>query len=105
MRRSLVAALGFAGALALPAVALAGVDDAGLAPVDPSSPSAEGISDLYWFILAFSTLIFLVVTVPLVVFAIRFRSRGRRDVEGPQIHGSTRLELAWTAAPVVILVL
>jgi cytochrome c oxidase subunit 2 len=55
--------------------------------------------------LAFAVLIFLVVAVPLVVFAARFRSRGRSDVEGPQIHGSTRLELAWTAAPVVILVL
>ncbi len=95
-----------AGALALPAVALADAGDAGLAPTDPSSPSAEGISDLYWFILAFSVAIFLAVTVPLVVFAVRYRSRGRRrEHEGPQVHGSTRLELAWTAGPVVILVL
>jgi cytochrome c oxidase subunit 2 len=95
-----------AGALAVPAVALADAGDAGLAPVDPSSPSAEGISALYWFILAFSAVIFLVVIIPLVWFAVRYRSRGRRrDVEGPQVHGSTRLEIAWTIGPVVILVL
>ena len=43
--------------------------------------------------------------VPLIYFVVRFRSRGRpRTVDGPQIHGSTRLELAWTVAPVLILV-
>jgi cytochrome c oxidase subunit II len=95
-----------AGALAVPAVALADAGDAGLAPVDPSSPSAHGISAIYWFILVFAALIWLVVTIPLVLFAVRYRNRsGRRDVDGPQVHGSTRLELAWTAGPVVILVL
>ncbi len=95
-----------AGALALPAVALADAGDAGLAPVDPSSPSAHGISDIYWFIMAFAVAIFLVVTIPLVVFAVRYRSRtGNRENEGPQVHGSTRLEIAWTIVPVVILVL
>jgi cytochrome c oxidase subunit II len=35
---------------------------------------------------------------------IRYRRRGRpRSVEGPQIHGATRLELIWTAVPVLIL--
>jgi cytochrome c oxidase subunit 2 len=35
---------------------------------------------------------------------VRYR-RGRRarDAEGPQVHGATRLELIWTAVPVVIL--
>lgn len=90
------------GALAFPAVALA---DSGVGPVDPSSPGAEGIADIYWFILAFAGGIFVVVFVPLVFFTIRFRSRGRpREVEGPEIHGATRLELAWTAIPVLILV-
>ena len=89
--------------LLVPAPALA--DDPGLGPVDPSSPNAERIADIYWFILAFAGGIFLVVFIPLVVFTVRFRSRGRpREVEGPQIHGATRLELAWTAIPVLVLV-
>ena len=46
----------------------------------------------------------LAVAVPLTIFVIRYRSRGRaRTVEGPQIHGSTKLEIAWTLVPVVIL--
>jgi cytochrome c oxidase subunit 2 len=35
---------------------------------------------------------------------VRVRNRGRsRTLEGPEIHGATRLELIWTAIPVVIL--
>ena len=35
---------------------------------------------------------------------MKYRSRGRpRTVEGAQVHGHTRLELIWTAIPVVIL--
>ncbi|HZT45386.1 MAG TPA: cytochrome c oxidase subunit II, partial [Gaiellaceae bacterium] len=40
----------------------------------------------------------------LVIFVWKYRSRGRpRTVEGAQVHGHTRLELIWTAAPIVIL--
>ena len=105
VRRSLAASLVVLGALALPAAALGDADDAGLAPIDPSSPNADGISDIYWFILVLAAIVFFAVTIPLVYFIVRFRSRGRsRRIEGPQIHGSTRLELAWTAAPVLILI-
>ncbi len=90
-------------ALAFPLTAAAG--NGGFAPPDPSSPSAERIADLYWLILAFAGLVFFSVAVPLAIFIVRFRSRGRaRTVEGPQIRGNTSLELAWTIAPVLILV-
>jgi cytochrome c oxidase subunit 2 len=40
----------------------------------------------------------------LVVFIWKYRSRGRaRTVEGPQVHGQTRLEIIWTVIPVLIL--
>ena len=84
----------------------AAADDAGLAPVDPVSTGAEGISDTYFLILGFSTFIFLLVTGSLLLFVVRYRSRGRpREIEGPQMRGHTRLELAWTALPVVILII
>ena len=71
----------------------------------PSSENAEGVQQLYVFIGAFASAIFLVVTVPLVLFMVRFRSKTRdRTVEGPQIRGHTRLELVWTAIPVLILI-
>lgn len=77
----------------------------GLTPLAPSSDNAEGVQQVYVFIGAFASAIFLVVTVPLALFTIRFRSRTRdRTVEGPQIRGHARLELVWTAIPVLILV-
>jgi cytochrome c oxidase subunit 2 len=76
----------------------------GLVPVDPGSGNAEGIRDVYVYVGAFVSLVFLAVTVPLALFVIRFRSKtGDRTVEGPQIRGNSNLELAWTVAPVLIL--
>ncbi|MBA3366089.1 MAG: cytochrome c oxidase subunit II [Actinobacteria bacterium] len=76
----------------------------GLTPVDQKSPNVERSTDIYYLILGFSGLIMLLVTVPLLIFIVRYRGRGRsREVEGAQIRGNTRLELAWTALPVLIL--
>ena len=41
---------------------------------------------------------------PAVAFIVKYRSRGRdRTVEGSQVHGHTRIELIWTAIPIVII--
>ena len=89
-------------ALALAGAAVAG--NGGIAPLAPASPNEGGIRSIYWLILGFTGFIFLVVEVALVVFIVRYRSRGRgREVEGPQVIGHTNLELAWTAGPVLIL--
>jgi cytochrome c oxidase subunit II len=101
VRRS-VFVLSVTFALVLAGTAVAG--NGGLAPPSPGSPNAANIRDIYWLILAVSVAIFLLVGGALLVFVIRYRSRGRpRELEGPQIRGHTNLELAWTAAPVVIL--
>jgi cytochrome c oxidase subunit 2 len=98
--------LALAGALtalllvAAPALAANG----GFSPVEPESPQAEEISDTFWFISIFIIAIFVLVEGLLIVFVVRYRRRGRpRDADGPQVHGSTKLELMWTAAPVLIL--
>jgi cytochrome c oxidase subunit 2 len=91
----LVLALVFAG------TALAG--SGGVAP-PARSPNAHGIRDLYWLLIGITGVIFVLVEGALVLFVIRFRSRGRpREVEGPQIRGHQRLELIWTGIPVLIL--
>jgi cytochrome c oxidase subunit 2 len=78
----------------------------GLTPADPDSPNTERIADVFWFITFWAAIVLLSVAIPLVYFVWRYRSRGRpREVEGPQIHGSTRLEIAWTLVPVAILVI
>jgi cytochrome c oxidase subunit II len=101
VRRS-VSVLSVAFALVLAGTAYAG--NGGLAPPAPASPDAANIRDIYWLILAVSAAIFVLVAGLLLVFIVRYRSRGRpRELEAPQVHGHTNLELAWTAAPVVIL--
>jgi cytochrome c oxidase subunit 2 len=89
-------------ALAFAHVAVAG--NGGFAPVQPHSPNAHRINEAYFLILGITAGIFVIVESLLVVFIIRYRNRGRaRDAEGPQVHGHTRLELIWTAIPVLIL--
>lgn len=102
--------------VALPAVALAFLAPAatalaqgtrgGFAPIEPQSVNASRIEDVYWFIAAVAIFVFALVTIPLLVFVVRFRSRGRpRTVEGPQIRGNTAFEIAWTLVPVVLVAL
>ncbi len=101
-RKTIVLVLALGAALALVGVAFAG--NGGFAPVTPESPNADRIKQSYLWIAAFALAIFVVVEGALVWFVVRYR-RGRRarTVEGPQIHGATRLELIWTAIPIVIL--
>jgi cytochrome c oxidase subunit 2 len=100
-RKLLVLVLVLGASLAFTAVAFAG--NGGFAPETPHSPNASRINDSYKLIAVFTGLIFLIVEGALVWFVIRYRNRGRpRAAEGPQIHAHTRLELIWTAVPVLI---
>ncbi len=91
-------------ALLVAAPAVAG--NGGIAPIAPHSPNAKSITDAWWFITAFILVVFVGVEGLLLAFVIRYRRRkGRpRDEDGPQIHGSSRLENMWTLIPVAILV-
>jgi cytochrome c oxidase subunit II len=88
-------------------LATAGVATAangGFTPPEPASPNAHHIQHAYYLILGFTSAIFVLVETLLVVFVVKYRSRGRaRAVEGAQVLGHTRLEPIWTAVPVVIL--
>jgi cytochrome c oxidase subunit II len=89
------------------ALATAGVATAangGFTPPEAHSPNAEHINSAYYLVLIFTSVIFVIVEVALVVFIWRYRSRGRsREIEGVQVHGHTRLEVIWTVVPVIIL--
>jgi cytochrome c oxidase subunit II len=101
-RKTLVLVSVALAGLLLPHIACA--DPAGLTPRGPESPQATRIEDVYWLLLGITAAIFILVEGALILFIVRFRNRGRpRTAEGPQIHGATRLELIWTAIPVVIL--
>jgi cytochrome c oxidase subunit 2 len=92
----------FGAALAVTAVAYAG--NGGFAPLTPHSPNARRINDAYVWISIFTGAIFVLVEGTLLWFIVKYRRRGRpRTLEGPQVHGATKLELIWTAIPVLIL--
>ena len=108
-RRKLAVIAAALAVLALGAVPVAlgqSPGNGGVAPPDPSTPNAEAISQLYWFVFAICAVVFVAVEAALVLFIIRFRRRDSTppEAEGPQIHGNTRIEIIWTIIPAVILV-
>jgi cytochrome c oxidase subunit 2 len=77
-----------------------------LAPVAPESSNAEGIRDSYLFVSIFVVAIFVLVEGLLIAFIWKYRRQQRgRFEDGAPVHGATKLELAWTAGPVVVLFL
>ena len=101
VRRILAPAVVCALLLAAPAIA----GNGGVAPVDPASPNAERINDSYYWVAIFTGAIFLLVQVTLILFIVRYRRRRRaRSEDGAQVHGNTNLEIAWSIAPVLVLV-
>jgi cytochrome c oxidase subunit II len=67
---------------------------------DPVTPEGLAISNLFWLELAISGALLLLVLGVMVVALIRFRARADDLSDPPQVHGSRRLELIWTATPV-----
>lgn len=70
----------------------------------PPNHSAHGgaIDNLFKLIFWITMITFVVVEIVLVVFCIKYRSRPDRK-KAHFTHGNTRLEMAWTLAPAVIL--
>lgn len=89
-------------ALTVTGCAVAG--NGGLLPVAAHSPNAHKIREAFVFVLVFTGIVFFAVEGLLIAFIVRYR-RGKRSrtAEGPQIHGSTKLEILWTVLPVAIL--
>jgi cytochrome c oxidase subunit 2 len=69
----------------------------------PASPPAESIRDLSILVFAITGFIFVVVEGVLFYTIVRFRKRGAAGKdEPPQVYGSKAIEIAWTAAPALI---
>jgi cytochrome c oxidase subunit 2 len=74
-----------------------------LSVFDPASPQAAAIRNLSYLVLAITGFIFLVVEGVLIYVVIRFRHRDDVAIsEPPQFYGSKPIEIAWTAAPAII---
>src|SRR4029079_10096365 len=70
-----------------------------------ASTQAENIDTLYDVLLIFSVPVFVLVEVVVLYSVWRFRMKpGEELMDGPPIHGNTRLEIIWTAIPAIMLV-
>ena len=73
-----------------------------ITPKTGGSPNADQIHSLYLIILYIAAVVFVIVEGALVYSIYRFRAKKVRTAA--QIHGNTRLEIAWTIAAATILV-
>jgi cytochrome c oxidase subunit II len=71
--------------------------------LDPHTDLGREIDFLWNRLLLLGTIVFVLVEVILIYVVFRYRRRENQGMP-PQTHGSTRLEIAWTLIPAVILV-
>jgi cytochrome c oxidase subunit 2 len=94
----LALALAVAGSLVLAQGALANF----ITPKSGGSPNANEISTLYKLLLYVAAVVFLIVEGTLLYSLIKFRAK--KGAVAAQIHGNTSLEIGWTVAAALILV-
>lgn len=100
LRRALILALAvLAASLLLTGTAFAGA----ITPESGGSPNADDIDGLYKLVLIVAAIVLVGVEGTLLYTIIRFRKR--KGSVAAQIHGNTRLEIAWTAGAATIVVL
>jgi len=68
---------------------------------EQASTLAPRVDNLYLFIVAVTAFFALVVTIVVIVFAVKYRTDDPLAV-GARIHGSIPLELAWSIIPFII---
>src|SRR3954471_13208243 len=69
-----------------------------------ASTQADQIDTFYDVLIIASVPMFVLVTSVVLYCAYRFRMRpGEEDMDGPPIHGNTRLEVIWTIIPAVLM--
>jgi len=102
---SLLARIAIALTIVLAVGGLAGAHPAWAGVITPESggsSNADSIAGLYKIVLIIATVIFCAVAGTLVFFLVRYRARPGHVAS--QIRGNTRLEIAWTGAAALILV-
>lgn len=71
----------------------------------PVSTPANAISRLAVFVLSIAAGIFITLSCLTLYIVVRYRAReSDKNLEPPQVFGSTEIELAWTIIPVLIIV-
>jgi len=72
----------------------------------PADSTQADKIDTLWDVLIIATVpVFVLVTVIVGFSILEFRMRpGEENLDGPPIHGNTRLEVIWTAVPAILIV-
>jgi cytochrome c oxidase subunit 2 len=72
----------------------------------PANSTQADKIDTLWDVLIIATVpIFVLVTVVVLFAVIEFRMRpGEENLDGPPIHGNTKLEVIWTAVPAILII-
>ena len=71
----------------------------------PSGRYAHKVDNLFTPVFFVAVIVGVLVIAAVIVFAIRFRVKPGQDVRPKQTHGSTPLEIGWTIAPALILLI
>src|ERR1700761_4945685 len=66
------------------------------------STAAPKIDNLLNIMIVLSSIVFAIVVVALAYALIAFRAKPGDESDGEPIHGNTRLEIAWTIVPTII---
>src|SRR5918995_6786570 len=70
-----------------------------------ASEEAKPIDTLWDVLIIASVPVFVGVSVIVMFSVLKFRMRpGEENLDGPPIHGNTRLEVIWTALPAMLIV-
>ena len=88
---------------ALAVVAAACAPNATQSTLEPAGEFARKPYDLFVPVFWVAAVIFVLVEGAIVLFVVKYRHRPGRDQIPPQLHGNTRLEIAWTILPALIL--
>ena len=91
-------------ALLAPALALAGCAAHPQSTLEPQSDYAQQVQDLFILTCVFAAFVFVVVAGLLLYAVLRYRGRPG-DARPALLMGHRNLEIAWTAAPVIILLI
>ena len=88
--------------LILGACSFFGSEDQPLTTFEPAGPFAEQIDNLFWPVFWIAVAVFILVQGAILVAVFMFRDRDGSK-EAKQLHGSPKLEIAWTIVPALIL--
>jgi cytochrome c oxidase subunit 2 len=71
--------------------------------LQPKSPQADKIYNLFVPILVIAIIVGIAIMVATVVIAWKFRYKKDKNENPKQVHGNTKLEIGWTIVPALLL--